>query len=189
MADVDFEQIKKDVTRRMEGAVEVLHKEFGGLRTGRAAVSLLEPIMVDAYGTQMPMNQVGTIAAPEPRMLTVQVWDKGLVKTVEKAIRESDLGLNPSVDGQLVRVPIPALNEERRAELTKVAGRYAEEARVAVRNVRRHIMDDLKKHEKDGNISEDEHHTYGKEIQTLTDDYVKKLDDALAAKESEIMQV
>jgi len=189
MADFDFGAVKKDVARRMEGAVEVLHKEFGGLRTGRAAVSLLEPINVEAYGSEMPMNQVGTIAAPEARMLTVQVWDKGLVKAVEKAIRESDLGLNPSVDGQLVRVPIPLLSEERRAELSKVASRYAEEARVAVRNIRRHIMDELKKHEKDGDISQDEHHNFGKEIQTLTDEFIGALDEALETKEKEIMQV
>jgi ribosome recycling factor len=189
MADFDFNTVKKDAARRMEGAVEVLHKEFGGLRTGRASVNLLEPINVEAYGNEMPMNQVGTISAPEARMLTVQVWDKGLVKSVERAIRESDLGLNPSVDGQLVRIPIPLLSEERRAELTKVAARYAEEARVAVRNVRRHVMDELKKHEKDGDISRDEHHSFGKDIQTLTDDYIAKLDDALANKEKEIMQV
>jgi ribosome recycling factor len=189
MADFDFGTVRKDVTRRMEGAVEVLHKEFGGLRTGRAAVSLLEPITVEAYGSEMPMNQVGTISTPEARMLTVQVWDKGLVKAVERAIRESDLGLNPSVDGQLVRVPIPLLSEERRAELSKVAGRYAEEARVAVRNIRRHVMDELKKHEKDGDISQDEHHNFGKEIQSLTDEFIAALDDALETKEKEIMQV
>ncbi|MFQ5765805.1 MAG: ribosome recycling factor, partial [Rhodospirillales bacterium] len=128
----------------MEGAVEVLLKEFGGLRTGRANTSLLEPVMVEAYGSEMPMNQIGTVSVPEPRMLTVQVWDKGLVKAVEKAIMESGLGLNPSSDGQLIRVPIPTLTEERRAELAKVAAKYAEDARVAVRNVRRHAMDDLK---------------------------------------------
>jgi len=137
----------------------------------------------------MPMSQVGTIGVPEPRMLTVQVWDKGLLKAVEKAIRDSDLGLNPSSDGQLVRVPIPALNEERRKELTKVASRYAEEARVAVRNVRRHGMDDLKKAEKDGDISEDAHRDYNTEVQQLTDASIKAIDDALANKEAEIMQV
>ncbi len=189
MAEANFESIKKDVTRRMSGAVEALGKEFGGLRTGRASVSLLEPITVDAYGSQMPMNQVGTVGVPEPRMLTVQVWDKSLVKAVEKAIMESGLGLNPASDGQLVRVPIPALTEERRVELTKVAGKYAEEARVAVRNVRRHSMDDLKKLEKDGDISQDEHHDFGHQVQELTDDHIKQIDEALAAKESEIMQV
>ena len=184
-----FEPIKKDVVRRMQGAVEALAKEFGGLRTGRASISLLEPIVVDAYGTQMPMNQVGTIGVPEPRMLTVQVWDRSLVKAVEKAILESGLGLNPSADGQLVRVPIPVLSEERRVELTKVAGKYAEEARIAVRNVRRHAMDTLKKAEKDGEISEDEHRDFSEKVQTLTDEHIKKVDETLSAKEAEIMQV
>lgn len=185
----DIEAIKKDVTRRMEGAVDVLLKEFGGLRTGRANTSLLEPVMVEAYGSEMPMNQVGTISVPEPRMLTVQVWDKGLVKAVEKAIMESGLGLNPSSDGQLIRVPIPTLTEERRAELAKVAAKYAEDARVAVRNVRRHAMDDLKHAEKDGEVSKDEHHDYAGEVQELTDTYVGMIDEALATKEEEIMQV
>ena len=186
---VNIKALEKDINRRMHGAVEVLHKEFSGLRTGRAATSLLEPILVEAYGSQMPMTQVGTISVPEPRMLSVQVWDKGMVKAVEKAIRESDLGLNPSADGTLVRVPIPALNEERRKELSKVAGRYAEEARIAVRNVRRHGMDELKKFEKDGEISKDEHHDYSKEIQDLTDKAIKEIDEALSHKDQEIMQV
>jgi len=185
----DIEARKKDIRRRMEGAVDVLHTEFGGLRTGRAATSLLEPLMVDAYGTGMPITQVGTLGVPEPRMLTVQVWDKNLVKSVEKAIRESGLGLNPSVDGQLVRVPIPSLTEERRVELAKIAGKYAEEARVAVRNVRRHGMDDLKHAQKAGEISEDLQRDHAQEIQDLTDTYVKKIDDVLANKEQEIMQV
>jgi ribosome recycling factor len=189
MADFDFKAMKGDLKRRMDGAIEVLHREFGGLRTGRASTSLLEPIVVEAYGSQMPMNQVGTIGVPEPRMLTVQVWDKSLVKAVEKAIRESDLGLNPATDGQLIRVPIPPLNEERRRELGKIAGRYAEEARVAVRNVRRHGMDDLKTFEKEGKISQDQHRDFGEEIQRLTDEAVKEIDNALAAKEEEIMQV
>ncbi len=180
---------KKDVARRMEGAVDVLHKEFGGLRTGRAATSLLEPVTVQAYGSEMPLNQVGTVSVPEPRMLSVQVWDKGLVKAVEKAIMDSGLGLNPSADGQLVRIPIPALTEERRVELSKIAGKYTEEARIAVRNVRRHAMDELKRAEKDGEISEDEHRDYAHEMQELTDQYIKKIDDALANKEQEIMQV
>ncbi|MCW9032645.1 MAG: ribosome recycling factor [Rhodospirillales bacterium] len=189
MGDFSIATEKREIHRRMEGAVEVLHKEFQGLRTGRAATSLLEPLTVEAYGSPMPMAQVGTIGVPEPRMLTVQVWDKSLIKAVEKAIRDSDLGLNPSSDGQLVRVPIPALNEERRKELTKVAGRYAEEARIAVRNVRRHGMDDLKKAEKDGKISEDEHRDYNVEIQKLTDESIKEIDTALENKEQEIMQV
>lgn len=185
----DFASMRKDLKRRMEGAVDVLHKEFGGLRTGRAATSLLDPIMVEAYGSPMPLNQVGTVGVPEPRMLTVQVWDKSLVKAVEKAIRDSSLGLNPASDGQLVRIPIPPLTEERRVELTKVASKYAEDARVAVRNVRRHGMDDLKHMEKDHEISKDEHHDYGVEIQELTDEYVKQIDESLANKEKEIMQV
>jgi len=189
VADFDFAAIKKDIARRMEGALEVLHKEFAGLRTGRASTSLLEPLQVEAYGSNMPLNQVGTVSVPEPRMLTVQVWDKGLVKAVEKAIQESGLGLNPSTEGQLIRVPIPALTEERRVELSKVAGKYAEDARIAVRNVRRHGMDDLKNSEKDGNISKDQHHDFSEEIQDLTDAYIKKMDDALADKEQEIMQV
>ncbi len=185
----DFKPMKQDLKRRMEGAADVLHKEFGGLRTGRATTSLLDPIVVDAYGSQMPVSQVGSIGAPEPRMLTVQVWDKGLVKAVEKAIRDSSLGLNPSADGQLVRIPIPVLTEERRVELTKVAGKYAEEARIAVRNIRRHGMDDLKHLEKDHEISQDEHRDYAEEIQKLTDEYVLRLDESLANKEKEIMQV
>ena len=186
---MEFQTALKDVRRRMEGALDVLHKEFGGLRTGRAAASLLEPLTVEAYGQPMPMNQVGTIGVPEPRMLTVQVWDKGLVASVEKAIRESDLGLNPSNDGQLVRVPIPQLSEERRVEITKIAGRYAEEAKVAVRNVRRHSLDDLKKTEKAGDISQDQLRDYSQEIQDVTDEFVARMDEAMAKKEQEILQV
>ncbi len=189
IVSVDIEAIKKDITRRMEGALEVLLQEFGGLRTGRASTSLLDPLVVEAYGSEMPLNQVGTIGVPEPRMLTVQVWDKGLVSAVEKAILDSGLGLNPSSDGQLVRIPIPSLTEERRVELAKVAAKYAEDARVAVRNVRRHAMDNLKHSEKDGKVSKDEHHDYGSEIQELTDKYVGKIDEALANKEQEIKQV
>ncbi|MBL6945954.1 MAG: ribosome recycling factor [Rhodospirillales bacterium] len=181
--------MKGDFERRMQGAVDALIKEFGGLRTGRAAASLLEPVMVDAYGSKMPLVQVGTVSVPEPRMLAVQVWDKGLVKAVEKGILESGLGLNPSNDGQMVRVPIPALTEERRVELTKVAGKYTEDARIAVRNVRRHALDDLKKAEKSGDISQDEQKDYGQRVQDLTDEHIKKIDDALANKETEIMQV
>lgn len=185
----DIKATKAEVARKMQGAVDVLHKEFGGLRTGRASMSLLEPIVVDAYGSQMPISQVGTLGVPEPRMLTVQVWDKSLVKAVEKAVRDSGLGLNPAVDGQLLRIPIPALTEERRVELTKIAGRYTEEARVAVRNVRRHAMEELKRAEKNSEISKDEMHDHGNEIQELTDTYIKKLDEAFANKESEILQV
>ena len=186
---MDYSAEKKDIQRRMEGALEVLSREFNGLRTGRASISLLEPIMVDAYGQQMPMNQVGTIGTPEPRMLTVQVWDKGMVSSVEKAIRESDLGLNPASDGQLVRVPIPALNEERRVEISKIAGKYAEDTRVAVRNVRRNAMDELKKAEKDGDISKDEQHDHDADIKAITDEFIRKVDETLNNKEQEIMQV
>ncbi len=185
----NFSTMKTDAKRRMDGAMETLHKEFGGLRTGRASTNLLEPIVVDAYGSKMPMNQVGTVGVPEPRMLTVQVWDRSLVKAVEKAIQESGLGLNPMSDGQLVRVPIPALSAERRQELAKIAAKYAEETRIAVRNVRRHCMDELKKLEKDHKVSQDEHHDYSAQVQKLTDEYIKKIDDSLAHKDQEIKQV
>jgi ribosome recycling factor len=178
-----------DLKRRMDGALTALKNEFGGLRTGRASASLLEPIMVEAYGTQMPMAQVGTISIPEARMLSVQVWDKGMVSAVEKAIRNSGLGINPIVDGQLVRVPIPELNEERRTELTKIAAKYAEQARVAARNVRRDGMDKIKHSQKEGRMSEDEHSMWSDEIQVMTDDTIKHIDDALATKNEEIMQV
>lgn len=189
MTFTDPKTLKKETERRMHSALDVLHKELGGLRTGRASVSLLEPLVVHAYGADMPITQVGTINAPEPRLLTVQVWDKGLVKAVEKAIQESGLGLNPAVEGQMLRIPIPSLTEERRRELTKVAARYAEEARVAIRNVRRHAMDELKKAEKGGQISEDQHRDQAKQVQDLTDSYIKKIDEILAKKDSEILQV
>jgi ribosome recycling factor len=185
VADPDI----KDLQRRMDGALEALRREFAGLRTGRASASLLEPITVDAYGASMPLNQVGTISVPEPRMITVQVWDRSLAQAVERAIRDSGLGLNPAGEGQLIRVPIPPLSEERRGEIVKVAHKYAEQARVAVRNVRRDGMDQLKQMEKDGDLSQDEHHLWADEIQTLTDDHVKLVDDALSQKEEEIMQV
>ncbi|MEQ8333049.1 ribosome recycling factor [Nisaea sp.] len=178
-----------DLKRRMEGALSALEKEFQGLRTGRASVNLLEPIMVDAYGAKMPINQVATVGVPEPRMLTVQVWDKTMAKAVEKAIRESDLGLNPQVDGQLMRIPLPDLSEERRGELAKVAAKYSESARIAVRNVRRDGMDSLKKAEKDGDLSQDERHLYEEEVQDMTNKFVSRIDEALSAKEKEIMQV
>jgi ribosome recycling factor len=173
----------------MNGAVDVLKQEFGGLRTGRASVSLLDPIVVDAYGSQMPLNQLGTVSVPEPRMLSVQVWDKSLVQAVEKAIRSSGLGLNPVIDGQVLRLPIPELTEERRVEISKIAGKYAEQARVAARNVRRDGMDTLKTMEKDGEISQDELHMYGEDIQKMTDEVIQTMDELLADKEQEIMQV
>lgn len=178
-----------DLERRMKGAIDALKREFAGLRTGRASTSLLEPLTVEAYGSEMPINQVATLGAPEPRMLTVQVWDRGNVKAVEKAIRESALGLNPASDGQLIRVPIPELSEERRTELARVAQRYAEQARVAVRNVRRDGMDKLKRMERAGELSQDDQHLWSEEVQELTDRFVKEIDDAVATKESEIMQV
>ncbi|WP_135077976.1 ribosome recycling factor [Terasakiella sp. SH-1] len=189
MSDVDFKTLKKELASKMDKAVDVLHNEFAGLRTGRASTSLLDPIMVDVYGAKMPINQVGTVSVPESRMLSVQVWDKANVKMVEKAIRESGLGLNPQSDGTLVRIPIPPLNEERRKELVKIAGKYAEDSRVAIRNIRRHGNDELKKMEKDGAISEDQHRDYGKEVQDVTDAAIKTVDETLAHKEEEIMQV
>lgn len=178
-----------DFGKRMDGALEALRKEFAGLRTGRASSGMLDPIMVEVYGSMMPLNQVGTVNVPEPRMLTVQVWDKGSVKAVEKAIREAGLGLNPQPDGQLIRVPIPELNQERRAEITKIAGKYSEGARVAVRNVRRDAMDALKKGEKDGDLTEDEHKSWSEKVQKLTDDHIKKIDELLLGKEKEVMQI
>ncbi|MEQ8655338.1 MAG: ribosome recycling factor [Kiloniellales bacterium] len=173
----------------MEAALEVLKKELAGLRTGRASTQLLESINVNAYGAAMPLNQVGTISVLEAQTLGVQVWDKSLVAAVDKAIRDSGLGLNPATSGQLIRISIPALSTERRQELSKVAGRYAEQARVAVRNVRRDGMDLLKKMEKDGDLSEDEHRLWADEVQDLTDKHVKAADEIVAQKEAEIMQV
>jgi ribosome recycling factor len=181
--------IMKDLKRRMEGAVDVLKKELNGLRTGRASVSFLDPVVVEAYGSSVPLNQVGNVAAAEARLLTVQVWDKGLVKSVEKAITNAGLGLNPQSDGTLVRIPIPALDEERRKDLTKVAGKYCEQAKISVRNVRRDGMDALKRMEKEGEISQNEQHRMSDEIQSLTDAEVAKIDELLAAKQTEIMQV
>jgi ribosome recycling factor len=185
MADPDLD----DVKRRMQGALDVLIGEFGGLRTGRASSALLEPVMVDAYGSSMPMNQVGTVNVTDSRMISVQVWDQGLVASVEKAIRDSGLGLNPSKDGNSVRVPIPQLSEERRIELTKIAHKYCEQGRVAVRNIRRDGMDKLKRQEKDGEISQDEQRAWGDDLQKLTDGFIKKIDETLASKVTEIMQV
>ena len=184
-----YAELKKDLDHKMTVSVDHVKKEFGGLRTGRASTALLENVVVDAYGSKMPLNQVGSVSVPEPRLLSVSVWDKGLAKSVEKAIRDANLGLNPMTDGTLIRVPIPPLTSERRAELTKVAHKYAEHARVSIRNVRREGNEALKKMEKDGIVSQDEHRKYTDEIQKLTDQYVAKVDDALAHKESEITQV
>lgn len=189
MAAADLNKLKQDLTRRMDGAVETLKREFNGLRTGRAHPGLLEPVKVQAYGGDMPLNQVGSVGAPEPRMLTVQVWDRALVGAVEKAIRESGLGLNPATDGQVVRVPIPQLTTERRAELAKTAHKYAEGARVAVRGVRRDGMEQVKTFEKKHEIGEDLAKDWSTEVQKLTDSYIKKVDETLAEKEKDIRQV
>ncbi len=178
-----------DLKRRMQGAIATLKHEFGGLRTGRASASLLEPVHVDAYGSSSPLAQVATISVPEPRMISVQVWDKALVIAVDKAIREANLGLQPTVEGQMLRIRMPELNEQRRKELVKIAHKYAEEARVAVRHVRRDGIDILKKLLKDHAIPEDDEKRHETEVQKATDDAVKEIDAVLAAKEKEIMQV
>ena len=178
-----------DLKRRMEGALTALSTEFGGLRTGRASPNLLDTVMVSAYGSMMPMNQVGSVSVADARMLNVNIWDKSLVGAADKAIRDAGLGLNPVVDGTNLRIPIPPLNEERRKDLTKIAGKYAEAARVSVRSVRKDGMDVLKKAEKDGDISEDDLHKFSGDVQKLTDQYIAKVDEALKAKEAEIMQV
>lgn len=187
MAD-DFELDLDDIERRMDGAMASLRQEFLTLRTGRASASMLEPINVDAYGAVTPINQVGTVNVPEPRMITVNVWDKGLIGKVEKAIRESGLGINPVVDGPIIRLPIPELNEERRRELTKVAGTYAENARVAIRNVRRDGMDQIKKAKSDG-LGEDDQKFWETAVQEATDAAIEKIDTVLESKQEEIMQV
>ncbi|WP_297768716.1 ribosome recycling factor [uncultured Roseovarius sp.] len=184
----DFEIDTGDLERRMDGAMTSLKAEFASLRTGRASASMLEPVMVDAYGQKTPINQVGTVNVPEPRMVTINVWDKGLVGKVEKAIRESGLGINPQLNGTIIMLPIPELNEERRKELTKVASQYAEHARVAVRNVRRDGMDQIKKAKADG-MSEDDQKFWETSVQELTDQYIKHVDEALETKQAEIMQV
>ncbi len=187
MAD-DFELDTDDLTRRMEGAVQALRTEFASLRTGRASGSMLEPIQVEAYGQMTPVNQLGTINVPEPRMVTINVWDRGMVAKVEKAIRDSGLGINPQTNGTIIMLPIPELNEERRRELAKVAASYAEHARVAVRNLRRDGMDRIKKAKADG-LSEDDAKFWEDEVQDLTDRYIRLVDQTLAAKQGEIMQV
>jgi ribosome recycling factor len=178
-----------DLRRRMLKTVEDLGREFGRLRTGRASTSLLEPIMVEAYGQSMPLNQVGSVNVAEARLLSVQVWDRSQVQAVEKAIRSADLGLNPAVDGQTVRVPIPELNEERRREFTKLAAKYAEDHRVALRNIRRAGMELLKENERSGDLSKDEQRALGDKVQDLTNEMVSRIDEVLATKGQEIMQV
>ncbi len=188
MAEDNFSDLKEDLERRMDGAVKVLEKEFGGLRTGRASASLLEPVTVEAYGTHMPLDQVGLVSVPDARTLSVQVFDKSLVKQVEKAIRDAGLGLNPQADGNLIRIPIPPLTEERRQELVKVARKYTEQAKVSVRNVRRDGMEALKKMEKDSTISQDEHKRYADDVQSMTDEHIKRIEEHLEHKEKEIME-
>lgn len=178
-----------DYKKRMDGAITALQHEFGGLRTGRASPSILDPIKVDAYGAESPLSSVASVSVPEPRMISVNVWDKGVVAAVDKAIRSANLGLNPIVDGQTLRIPIPPLTGERRAELAKIAGKYAEQQRIAVRNIRRDAMEHLKKLEKEHQISEDDHKRHGAEVQKATDDHIKKVDDLFRHKEEEIMQV
>tara|TARA_R100000935_G_scaffold48153_1_gene72484 strand:+ start:1184 stop:1747 length:564 start_codon:yes stop_codon:yes gene_type:complete len=184
----DFMLDTDDLERRMNGAIASLRTEFASLRTGRASASMLEPIMVDAYGSSTPINQVGTVNVPEPRMVTINVWDKGLVSKVEKAIRESGLGINPQLNGTIIMLPIPELNEERRTQLTKVAGQYAESARVSIRNVRRDGMDQIKKAKADG-MSEDDQKVWEGEVQDMTNKFIGLIDEQLETKQAEIMQV
>jgi ribosome recycling factor len=188
-APPELNKLKQDLTRRMDGALDTLKREFNGLRTGRAHPGLLEPVKVHAYGSEMPLTQVGSVGAAEARMLTVQVWDRALVGAVEKAIRDSGLGLNPAADGQLVRVPIPQLTTDRRNELAKMAHKYAEGARVAVRGVRRDGMEQIKGFEKKHDIGEDLAKDWTAEVQKLTDTYIKRVDEALGEKEKDIRQV
>ena len=185
----DFNQVKSETKNKMEKTLDSLKTDFGGLRAGRAHVSLLDGIMVEAYGSMTPLSQVGTISVPDARTLSISVWDRGLSKAVEKAIMESDLGLNPASDGQLIRIPIPPLSEERRKELTKVAGKYAENNKVAIRNLRREALDEVKKMKKEGTISEDDEKRYENEIQKMTDESIKKIDEMYAQKEKDILQV
>ncbi len=178
-----------DLERRMNGAIASLRTEFASLRTGRGSASMLEPVMVEAYGQMTPVNQVGTVNVPEPRMVTINVWDKGLVGKVEKAIRESGLGINPQLNGTIIMLPIPELNEERRTQLTKVAGQYAESARVSIRNIRRDGMDQIKKAKNDGQMSEDDQKIWEEEVQALTNRFITTIDEQLETKQAEIMQV
>ena len=179
----------EDLKRRMEGAISAFSHDLAGLRTGRASVNMIDQITVDAYGSKMPIEQVGTISVPEPRTISIQVWDKGLVVSVEKSIQEAGLGLNPQTDGQLVRIPVPELNEERRQELIKIAGKYAEQSRVSIRNIRRDGMDSIKSMEKNSEIGKDESVSLSSNVQDLTDEYIKKIDETLLNKEQEIKQV
>ncbi len=179
----------KSYVEKMDKSLENLKKEFQGLRTGRASVSLLEPITVEAYGSKVPLNQVSNISVPESRLITVQVWDDSLVNTVENSIRNSDLGLNPMIEGNLIRVPVPELSEERRKEIVKIASKYSEECKISIRNIRREAMDKIKNDEKNKEISEDESFQYSEEIQSLTDNFIKKIDQSYNEKEKDILKV
>ena len=185
----DYDSLKEQTLYKMDKTLETLKNDFSSLRAGRAHASLLDGIMVDAYGSMTPISQIGTVSVPDARTLSISVWDKGLAKNVEKALMESDLGLNPMSDGQLIRIPIPPLSEERRKELSKIAGKYAEQSKIAIRNVRRDAMDEVKKMKKDALISEDEEKKYNNDVQKWTDDAIKKVDEQLNAKEKDIMQV
>mgnify|MGYP006279108525 FL=1 len=189
MSDEASEPDLDDIERRMDGAVAAFRHELQSLRTGRASASIVEPVHVQAYGTEMPINQVGTVNVPEPRMITIAVWDRGNVQKVDKAIRNAGLGLNPVVDGTLIRIPIPELTEERRKELVKVAHQYAEQARIAVRNVRRAGMDELKRMERDGAAAQDDHKLYADEVQAMTDRHIQTINDLLQSKEKDILTV
>ena len=179
----------KEIEKRMRASIDALKREFSGLRTGRASANLLDPVQVMVYGSRMPLNQVATVSVPEPRMISVQVWDRGNVTAVDKAIREANLGLNPIIDGQILRLPIPTLTADRRQELVKLAHKYAEQAKVAIRNVRREAMDLLKKLEKDGKMSQDDHRGNSDKVQELTDRLIKEVDAILVTKEAEIQKV
>lgn len=181
--------LKSELTEKMEKAIAVLDKELKGLRTGRASVNLLDPVVVEAYGSKMPISQVGTVSTPDAKTISVQVWDKAMVKTVEKAIADANLGLNPSSDGQLIRMSLPVISQERRKELVKLAHKYGENTKVALRNIRRDGMDILKKMEKEQNLSKDEHHNQSEEIQKLTDDYISKVDNVIKSREEEILTI
>ncbi|HCU07243.1 MAG TPA: ribosome recycling factor [Holosporales bacterium] len=184
-----FDDRLKEINRKMESAIEVLNKEFDGIRAGRAHPNLLAPIMVESYGTVMPLSQVASVSAPEPRLLVIQVWDRSMVKAIEKALVDANMGLNPQPDGQMIRIPLPMLTEDRRKELTKLAAKYTEESKISVRNVRRDGMEMLKKMEKNKEISEDELHNLSDDVQKITDNHIKKLDSMLEEKQKDIMSV
>ncbi|MEM6338633.1 MAG: ribosome recycling factor [Pseudomonadota bacterium] len=183
------QNLKNELSEKMTKAMDMLDREFSGLRTGRASIHLLDPVIVEVYGSKMPISQVGTVSTPDAKTITVQVWDKAMVKTVEKAIADANLGVNPSSDGQLIRMNLPPLSEERRKELVKIAHKYGENTKIALRNVRRDGMDKLKQMEKSNEISKDEHHTYSDEVQKLTDEFIGKVETSVKSKENEIITI